>query len=239
MGSIAFFRHAQASFFSDDYDQLSEHGQRQSQLLGEHWKQQGTKFTQVIVGPCRRHCQTAEIALAACDCQAEIVELPEFDEHQVDQLVIEHRESLAEKHPELVPLVEALNSAKEKPAWARQFQFLFEAITELWLEGKIARPGVQSWLAFQDRVNRGITRAVALDATETRQSRRIAVFSSVGPISVAFQRATGCSDHSAIATGWRLRNSSLTQAMFSGERFTLDCFNSISHLNDPSDWTFR
>jgi len=239
MGSIAFFRHAQASFFGDDYDQLSEHGQRQSQLLGEHWKTQGACFTQVIVGPCLRHRQTAEIALAACGREAKIVELPEFDEHQVDQLVIEHRESLAEEHPELVPLVNALASASGKSAWARQFQFLFEAITGLWLTGNVTRPDVQSWLSFQDRVNRGITKVLAIAAAETRQSQRIAVFSSVGPISVAFQRATGCSDESAIATGWRLRNSSLTRTMFSGKRFTLDCFNSISHLADPNDWTYR
>jgi len=239
MGSIAFFRHAQASFFSDNYDQLSEHGKRQSQLLGEHWKSQESRFTHVIVGPCRRHRQTAEIALAACDWQAEIVEFSEFNEHQVDQLVIEQRESLAEEHPELVPLVEALANASEKPDWARQFQFLFEAITGLWLRGAVSRPGVESWLAFQGRVNQGILRVLAVAAAETRQSQRIAVFSSVGPISVAFQRATGCSDQSAIATGWRLRNSSLTRTMFSGARFTLDCFNSISHLADPGDWTYR
>lgn len=239
MGSITFIRHAQASFFSKDYDQLSEHGLRQAQLLGEHWKSQGTCFTEVVVGPCRRHRQTAENAMAAANRQAEIVELPEFDEHQVDQLVIEHRDSLAREFPEIALLVKSLDNAPEKKETARRFQFLFEAATELWISAKVTRPGVESWLDFQSRVNRGISRVLESPNRTTRQSRRIAVFSSVGPISIALQRAIGCTDRSAIATGWRLRNASLTQMMFSGERFTLDCFNSVSHLPDPSAWTYR
>ncbi|MCA9230377.1 MAG: histidine phosphatase family protein [Planctomycetales bacterium] len=239
MGSIAFFRHAQASFFSDDYDRLSEHGQRQAHLLGEHWRSQDTRFGKVVVGPCRRHRQTAEIALAVSGNGTDLVELPEFDEHQVDQLLIEHRHSIAAEFPDLLPLVAALDQATERPEQARRFQFLFEAITGLWLTGKVSRPGIEPWVSFQSRVMQGITKVLADPDFGSRQSRQIAVFSSVGPISIAFQVATGCSNAAAVATGWRLRNCSLTQAMFSKDRFTLDCFNTLPHLPDPGDWTFR
>ena len=240
MGSITFIRHAQASFFSEDYDQLSEHGERQAKLLGQHWKSQDKPPTEVIVGPCRRHRQTAEIAVAASGTvEVEIVELPEFDEHQVDRLVIEHSETLVNEFPELTKLVDALAAVTAKAERARRFQFLFEAVSRLWLTGRVKRTDIESWFDFQDRVNRGISKALTSNGGATRQGRQIAVFSSVGPISVAFQRATGCSDESAVATGWRLRNCSLTQVMYSGKRFTLDTFNSLAHLPTPADWTYR
>ena len=66
MGSIVLVRHAQGSFFSDDYDQLSPEGLRQADQLGEYWRAQSISFTEVYLGPRQRHCQTAERALAVC-----------------------------------------------------------------------------------------------------------------------------------------------------------------------------
>lgn len=240
MGRIAFIRHAQASFFSDDYDELSAHGRRQADLLGQHWKKQDRSFAEVFVGPRRRHRQTAAIAIAACGgTSVELIELPEFDEHQVDRLVLEHKSSLVEEFPQLKELVNSLESAPDRSEQVRRFQLLFEAVAGLWVSRAIALPGIELWPDFQARVNRGITKALENASENRRHGRQIAVFSSVGPIAIAFQRATGCSDGSAMETGWRLRNCSVTQALFSGERFTLDTFNSLAHLPDPGDWTFR
>ncbi len=240
MSSLVFVRHAQASFLSEDYDKLSEHGEQQAEQLGLFWKAQGKRFTEVVVGPCQRHRRTAEIALAASGhSSAELLELQEFDEHQVDQLVTQHRQSLVEEFPELQNLVHSLENATERHEQARSFQLLFEAVTGRWLAGKVARPGVESWIDFQDRVNRGIRLVLAGSENTQRSGRRIAIFSSVGPISVAFQRSIGCSDESAVSTGWRLRNCSLTQMLFTADRFTLDCFNTLSHLPNQNDWTYR
>ena len=41
-------------------------------------------------------------------------------------------------------------------------------------------------------------------------------------------------------TAWRIRNASLTTFVFDGKgRVTLDGFNALPHLPDPSTWTFR
>ena len=240
MSNIVFVRHAQASFFSEDYDKLSKHGERQAAQLGKFWKAQDKQLHEVYVGPCLRHRQTAEIALAASGCSvANLVELPEFDEHQVDQLVIQHQQTLAQEFPELASLVSTHKNATQRSDQARSFQCLFEAVSGLWIAGKAARPGVETWLEFQERVNRGITEVLNGKQVAQRNGRQVAVFSSVGPISIAFQRATQCSDELAVSTGWRLRNCSLTQAMFSTSRFTLDTFNTLAHLPDQSDWTYR
>jgi len=38
---------------------------------------------------------------------------------------------------------------------------------------------------------------------------------------------------------WRLRNGSLTEFAFTRDRFTLDSFNTVPHLDDPALWSYR
>ena len=44
----------------------------------------------------------------------------------------------------------------------------------------------------------------------------------------------------ALQLNWRVRNSSLTTFLFSGQRLSVDGFNELPHLaNKPSEVTFR
>jgi broad specificity phosphatase PhoE len=243
MGSIVLARHAQGSFFSDDYDQLSSEGLRQADQLGEYWRAQSVCFTEVYLGPRQRHRQTAERALAVCQTgstpKPKLIMLPQWDEHQIDQLILRHGRSLAEETPELNPLFDALDAANDQAEQARCFQRLFERVAGGWLSGRIVRADVESWEAFQGRVHEGLDLILTGREGESQHGRRIAIFSSVGPISVIFQRVTGCPMETAMATGWQLRNSSLTKILFSPSQMTLQQFNTLPHLPDLREWTYR
>ena len=68
MGTLYLVRHGQASFGADDYDQLSELGQRQSVRLGEYLASRDITFDAVYTGTLRRQVQTWEgIALGMGD----------------------------------------------------------------------------------------------------------------------------------------------------------------------------
>src|SRR5947209_16295625 len=87
MSSLTLVRHAQASFFADDYDQLSAIGQQQSRLLGEFWVRGGLHIDDVYAGPRQRHQQTA-MAVATVFEQAGLrfpqpVVLRELDEYDL------------------------------------------------------------------------------------------------------------------------------------------------------------
>jgi hypothetical protein len=56
---------------------------------------------------------------------------------------------------------------------------------------------------------------------------------------VSLQLALGCADRTAFDLGWRLRNASITDFVFSGQRLTLEGFNAYPHLEDTSLWTYR
>ncbi len=236
MSSLILVRHGQASFFADDYDRLSALGEEQARRLGEHSLNQQLCFDAVYCGPRRRHRGTADAVgesylRAGLSWPTPIV-LPELDEHQVDQLVMTHREALAERSDELKRLTTALADAQNPADKYRSFQRLFEAVASAWVDG--ASFQVESWPDFRARVNRAIEQIVR----QTGRGRTIAVFTSVGPITVAVQRALACSDQAALETGWRLWNCSVTGFVFSGNRFTLDRFNALPHL-DRKDWTYR
>ena len=60
MSELHLVRHAQASFGSTNYDQLSDLGHQQSRFLGEHFKLRNMHFDQLVVGDMHRHHQTMD-----------------------------------------------------------------------------------------------------------------------------------------------------------------------------------
>ena len=61
MSNLYVVRNGQASFFAEDYDQLSLIGETQARLLGEFWARRNVVFDAVVTGPCRRHVETARL----------------------------------------------------------------------------------------------------------------------------------------------------------------------------------
>jgi broad specificity phosphatase PhoE len=239
MSRVILVRHAQASFFSDNYDQLSPLGERQARALGEHWLRLGVDIDEAVVGPRIRHARTEEIIRSAYRAhetpwpQPDL--RPEFDEHSVDQLLGEPLEKLLRQHAALRPLAADYRSATAPEQVQRGFQRLFEAICRLWCAGAPGTESIESFSCFRSRVESGLRRILESPG----QSRTIAVFTSVGTISAALRGVLGLSPTQAFELGWRLKNCSLTELIFSENRVTLDCFNSLSHLTDPGTWTFR
>jgi broad specificity phosphatase PhoE len=239
MSRLVLVRHAQASFFADDYDQLSSLGESQARALGAYWTRIGVAFDEVFAGPRRRHAQTAEIAGAVCRKagvrwpDAEV--LAGFDEHPVDELLGESLEKLVKLHANLAPLAAEYRSAMLPEQKQRSFQRLFEAVCHLWSASEPGTESIISWSDFHQRVENELR----LIMERTGKNRMIAVFTSVGNITAALCSVLKCAPAQALELGWRLKNCSVTELIFSGNRITLDQFNSVAHLPDPKTWTFR
>ena len=60
MSVLYIVRHGQATFYSGDYDQLSEKGYEQSRLLGRYWRESGLAISEVYSGSLKRQLQTAQ-----------------------------------------------------------------------------------------------------------------------------------------------------------------------------------
>ena len=81
-------------------------------------------------------------------------------------------------------------------------------------------------------------RVLGLVRSEAR-GQRIAVFTSAGPVAAAVQLALGSDDETELGLAFQVRNSSVSEFVFSAERFSLVSFNETPHLLDAALVTVR
>lgn len=239
MSRLIIVRHAQASFFDDDYDNLSELGRQQAALLGKFWDRHGLQPSRVICGPRRRHLQTAELAageIGVKDAAWPEVEVREgLDEHKLVRLLGEPFEGLQARYPELRVLSEQHRTAASRSEKLRTFQILFEAIGKLWRE---AAPGTEATEPWQE-YKRGVVQEIGEIVGNSEKNSTVVVVTSVGGVTAVLAELVSPSDEHAFELGWRIRNCSVTEFVFSGRKITLDTFNSLAHLPEKQHWTFR
>jgi broad specificity phosphatase PhoE len=167
MGSIHLIRHGQASWGADDYDLLSELGQKQSTALGMSWEASDWSPTAAVAGSMKRHAQTAISAIDACG-QGEGYDIDE-GWNEFDHIAI------ARAHDP--------TSLTQDP---KAFQAMLNVALDGWIAG--GEGAGESYEQFVDRVMKAFGRVVA----EAGSGRSVAVFTSGGPIAlVASHLLTG------------------------------------------------
>ena len=238
MSALTLVRHAQASLFADNYDELSPLGREQARLLGEFWARRRIDFDEVYCGPRVRQRQTADIAGAALTragrAWPEPVTLAEFDEYDLVSLIRHIAPVLSQQDAAFAELVARYRRDETGPDRMRSFQRVFEALTRHWvtMPGPVA--GVEVFAAFRDRVERGLRQVMGKPGS----GRRVALFTSGGVIGTSVRLALDAPDRTALEVNWRVRNCSLTEFVFTKGRFTLDSFNALPHLEDPALRTY-
>jgi len=239
MGRLLLIRHAQASFLSQNYDKLSDLGEKQARLLGEYWAKRNTGFDRAWTGPCVRHKDTARLARDTCLHAGlqfpEPVVVQEFDEYQGDEVLQRSLPRLLENSDKIRELHMAFEKSNGSHERFKTFHKMFEAVISMWVNGKIGPDGVESWTEFSIRVNQGLTRILSA----CRHGERVVVFTSGGPIALAVQRALQLTPQNTLQVSWMSQNCSVSEFLFSKDRFTLSTFNSFSHLDNSSLQTYR
>lgn len=216
MGTLYLVRHGQASFGADDYDQLSELGQKQSVQLGRHWAERGLRFDAVISGTLRRHQQTWEGIAEGAGLKLQALAWPGLNEYDSEAVI-----RAIHPHP-----LERARSAEEAPELYRHhFRLLRDGLTQ-WMAGTVSPRGMPSYTEF---VN-GITGALD-HVRASHHGQNVLLVSSGGPISTAVGRVLGLSPEATIELNLRIRNSAVTEFQFNPKRHTLLTYNTLPHLN--------
>jgi broad specificity phosphatase PhoE len=227
---LVLVRHGQAMAFADDSDRLSPAGEEQSRRLGEWWRGHGIRFDEVWSGTLRRQRRTAELAGfpgAAAH--------PDWNEYDAEGIRRTLGPALEARDPEFRALAAAYRQSRGGAGQNRHFQRMFEPLIRRWMSGEcLGAAGFEPWREFHSRVARALRRVTGGGA-----GRSVAVFTSGGVIGAAAQIVLGAPEIAAIELNWRIRNTSLTGMLFTPGRISLDYFNALPHLDDPSAWTFR
>lgn len=229
MGVIYFIRHGQASFASDDYDRLSDLGRRQGEVLGRYLAETGQSFDAVYSGDMVRQMDTARIVLGRLGGGARADDLvvdPDLNEYSSFLVLKELLPEMIAEEPALERAVEGMYKDN------RSFQKVYEKGMLRWVKTDRDVPGLGSWSGFHRRTQEAIRRIMAANQAP---GRRVAVFTSGGPISSVMNLALGLDDEVTLRVTWQVVNSSVTACKFSGDRFFLWSFNSIAHLEQARD----
>ena len=240
MSALWVVRHGQASFLAENYDKLSPLGERQARLLGEHWLGTGVGFDRVHYGPAERQIRTGEI-IGDLYRQAgrgwpEPEPDPDLDEFPAEAVVKRFLPGLMAKHAPLAAAVAEFQATSETGPKQRQFDRILREVSQRWMAGEVpAAPDVPSWQDFCHRVETAVGRIRA----SAPKSSRLAVFTSGGPTAATARVALGLSYAATLELTWSPRNASVSEFLFTQDRFSLSTFNATPHLTEPSLLTYR
>ena len=67
----------------------------------------------------------------------------------------------------------------------------------------------------------------------TDGGRTVVAFTSAGPVAAAVGKALDLDDETVLRLSWTVLNGSVSEFLFSGDRFSLHSFNSQLHLTGP------
>jgi len=216
MAEMYIVRHGQASFASDNYDQLSPVGEQQSQWLGGYFAERDIAFDAVIIGTQARHKQTADAICQHLGFKGEYhfhEGLNEYDFYALYQALCLEDHTLDKN----ICNVSKLN-----------FITYLKKALNLWAHGQLKGELPESWAEYVARVVKAINFICSIKA------KRVLVISSGGPISIVAQQALQCPEHMIIELNLQIKNSSFCHYFIGKQTLRLASFNNIPHLDHSS-----
>lgn len=224
MSVLYFIRHGLASFGKENYDELSETGVKQAELLAEYFLSAGIRFDEVYSGTMKRHLGTADEYLSAHAAAGKnppaLKKLPGLDEYDSKAILTRLIPVLIDERPEYIEYTNNLLGDK------KSFQIVFESVMAMWASGDYDMGEIQTWKQF----SKGVGDAVGEIMRECGSGKSIGVFTSGGPVSAVMQSVLGLSDEMTMRLREQIVNSSFTRFKFSAQRIMISSFNEYPHL---------
>lgn len=220
MSVIYLIRHGQASFGTDNYDQLSAVGREQSAILGSYFAALGEPIDRIYTGTLARQRVTAQLIADALGQHPPLTVEPAFDEYDSESILNAFASSLTP-------------AQREQAGWPglhcdrRRFQFFLERAARAWVDGQTQAEGMLPWRTFHSRIVGAIE---TLMRTEGR-SKTLLISTSGGVIGTIVAHVLGCANHLGIELNWAVHNASITRLIYSADKVSLSMFNGLPHLD--------
>ena len=221
MSVIYLIRHGQASFGTDNYDQLSALGREQSALLGSYFAALGEPIHGIYSGTLERQRETAQLVAAALAPHAPPLSVePAFDEYESESILRAFAASQTQAQ-----LAEAgwpgLHTDR------RRFQFFLERAARAWVDAQIVAEGLLPWRDFHGRIIVAIEKIMRAEG----RGKTLIVSTSGGVIGTIVAHVLGLANHIGIELNWAVHNASITRLIYNADRISLSMFNGLPHLD--------
>ncbi|MEE8603392.1 histidine phosphatase family protein [Euzebya tangerina] len=205
MGVVVLLRHGQASFGSEDYDDLSPLGREQSAMAGAALLSRQLRDPVVTSGTLRRQVDTAAIAADALGRRVDGPPDPRWNEYT-----------------NVGTAWQDGNHAGDAPTDVAAFQALLDAELTRW----VAADEPDGWRAFQD----GAVAALRDLAEQLGRGRDAVVATSGGVIAAVLGHLLGLGPDGVVALNRVTVNASLTTIVLGSRGISLLSFNDHAHF---------
>lgn len=225
MAEILFIRHGQASFGSDNYDQLSELGYRQAKLLGSHLVQQEVEFNHFYAGSLARQQQTANGVIdayrqAGINCPSLTID-PAWDELDNHQQVIRLLPMLVDQTPKLGELAKTMDHDK------KAFQKVLRRVFQYWILDQPDCPELESWPQAKHRFDMALRQVM----NDNGKGGKAAVFTSGGVIACITALVMKLGPESVYGLFEPVINASISRFIHNQTDISLSSFNEHQFLS--------
>lgn len=220
MATIYLVRHGQASFGAEDYDKLSGLGCRQSQILGEYFRDCGIRLDAAYSGDLLRQRDTARLTLLSQTCDVPLHVDARFNE-------IDNDAQIRVLLPEVIRNNTAVRELTERGVTSsKDYQKLIDAVFNYWVSPACRDDRVQSWGDYSRGVRDALSDVMRLQGS----GKRIAIFTSGGTIATIVAHVLGLEGEKTYQLYEPMMNCSVSQLFYSGSRVSLSYFNDCSFL---------
>jgi broad specificity phosphatase PhoE len=221
MSVIYLIRHGQASFGTDNYDQLSALGREQSALLGSYFAALGEPIHGIYTGTLERQRETAQLVAAAlAPLTPPLTVEPAFDEYESESILRAFAASQTQAQ-----LADA--GWPDLHTDRRRFQFFLERAARAWVDAQIVAADMLPWRDFHGRIIVAIEKIMRAEG----RGKTLLVSTSGGVIGTIVAHVLGLANHIGIELNWAVHNASITRLIYNADKVSLSMFNGLPHLD--------
>ena len=221
MASIYLIRHGQASYGTDNYDELSPLGMRQSELLGHYLRDCNIHFDAIYSGNLQRQMDTAKLAAAHQPEKHTLRTDARFNEVRNNQLFTGLGPIVARTNSQLAGWIQQSWSS------SKHYQKALEAVFNYWVSPLCDEPGIMSWDEYSGDVREGIAEVVR----DQGSGKTVGIFTSGGTIATIVSQVLGLKSEHTYKFFEPMINCSVTRLLYSGNKISLAYFNDHSYLD--------
>ncbi|SLJ84831.1 histidine phosphatase family protein [Psychrobacter sp. DAB_AL43B] len=241
MTTILLARHGQASFGQENYDQLSELGGVQAQMLGQHYATTQRRIDAIFTGSLVRQQDSArhfwERYQSSVGTDSDISSKPAINMSAPDSYVLpqfdefNHKDVFIKSDPDFMSKgAIALEIAKSEMPVTRLAE-LFDAAMQRWHGGDNDHDYIESWSQFNERAKQALEQVrIQVANLNLDRDSTVLVFTSGGVIAAITAQLLQQGSQTAYQLNKSLVNTGVTSITLKEQNARLLSLNEYSHL---------
>ena len=241
MTTLLLARHGQASFGQENYDQLSELGSIQAQMLGQHYASTQRSIDAIFTGSLVRQQDSArhfwDSYQSSVDTNSNISSISAIDLNVPDSYVLpqfdefNHKDVFIKSDPAFSSQGAIVAEIAKAEVPMTRLAELFDNAMQRWHGGDYDHDYVESWSQFNERAKQALEQIrLQISTLNLGSDSTVLVFTSGGVIAAITAQLLQQGSQTAYQLNKSLVNTGVTSVTLKEQESRLLSLNEYSHL---------